>query len=54
MVRNRMRRRIREIVRCHRAELPLGWDVVIHPRSGMDRAEFAALTADLLRLIKGV
>ena len=54
MVRNRMRRRIREIVRCHRAELPSGWDVVIHPRSGMERAEFAALTADLLRLIKGV
>ena len=54
VVRNRMRRRIREIVRCHRQEIPAGWDIVIHPKSAMARAPFAALTADLLRLLQSV
>ena len=52
VVRNRMRRRMREIVRCHRMEIPAGWDIVIHPKGGVARAEFVALTADLLRLMK--
>src|SRR5438094_7609252 len=50
VVRNRIRRRLREIVRCHRMEIPAGWDIVIHPKSRAERAEFVALTADLLRL----
>jgi len=54
VVRNRMRRRLREIVRCHRMEIPAGWDIVIHPKSSVARAESAALTADLLRLLKSV
>jgi len=54
VVRNRIRRRLREIVRCHRLEIPAGWDVVIHPKSSVARAEFAALTAELLRLLEGV
>ena len=53
VVRNRMRRRMREIVRCHRMEIPAGWDIVIHPKSAVARAEFAGLTADLVRLMKG-
>ena len=52
VVRNRMRRRIREIVRCHRAEIPSRWDMVIHPKNSVAKAEFAALAADLLRLLK--
>jgi len=52
VVRNRIRRRVREMVRCHRTEIPAGWDIVIHPKSSVARAEFAALTADLLRLLK--
>jgi ribonuclease P protein component len=52
VVRNRIRRRLREIVRCHRLEIPSGWDIVIHPKSSVARAEFAALAADLLRLLK--
>ena len=52
VVRNRMRRRIREIVRCHRQEIPAGWDIVIHPKSAMARAPFATVTADLLRLLR--
>ena len=52
VVRNRIRRRVREIVRGHRQEIPAGWDIVIHPKSSVARAEFAALTADLLRLLR--
>ena len=53
VVRNRIRRRLREMVRCHRLEIPAGWDIVIHPNSTVASAEFAALTADLRRLLKG-
>jgi ribonuclease P protein component len=52
VVRNRIRRRVREIVRGHRQEIPAGWDIVIHPKSSVARAEFAALTADLLQLLR--
>jgi ribonuclease P protein component len=54
VVRNRIRRRIREIVRRYRQEIPAGWDIVIHPKGAIERVEFAALTTDLLRLIKAV
>jgi ribonuclease P protein component len=53
VVRNRIRRRLREMVRCHRLEIPAGWDIVIHPKSAVSKAPFAALTADLLRLLQG-
>ena len=52
VVRNRIRRRVREIVRCHRQEIPAGWDIVIHPKSTMVRVPFGTLTADLLRLLQ--
>ena len=51
VVRNRIRRRVREIVRCHRQEIPAGWDIVIHPKKVVARAEFAVVTAELLRLV---
>ena len=51
VVRNRIRRRLREIVRCHRSEIPAGWDIVIHPKSAVDKAPFAELTEELLRLL---
>ena len=54
VVRNRLRRRIREVVRGHRLEIPAGWDMVIHPKDTVERAEFAVLTADLLRLLQSV
>lgn len=53
VVRNRIRRRIREILRLHRAEIPAGWDIVIHPRSSVATAKFAALEAGLVQLILG-
>ena len=52
VVRNRIRRRLREMVRCHRQEIPAGWDIVIHPKSSVAKAPFAALTAGLVRLLK--
>ena len=54
VVRNRIRRRLREMVRCHRLEIPAGWDIVIHPKSSVASEAFAALTADLLRLLRSV
>ena len=52
VVRNRMRRRLREIVRCHRQEIPTGWDIVIHPKSSVAKAPFAVIAEDLVRLLK--
>lgn len=52
VTRNRMRRRIREIVRLHRQEIPTGWDIVVHPRSTVARAEFAALGTELVSLLQ--
>jgi ribonuclease P protein component len=49
--RNRIRRRLREIVRLHRHEIASGWDIVIHPRSSAASEEFSALTQELLRLL---
>ena len=54
VLRNRMRRRMREIVRWHRQEIPTGWDIVIHPKSSVASAPLAALTADFLRLLKAL
>jgi len=54
VARNRIRRRLREIVRCHQQEIPAGWDIVIHPKSSAVKARFAGLTADLLRLLQGM
>jgi ribonuclease P protein component len=52
VVRNRMRRRMREVVRLHREEISAGWDFVIHPRANVASAAFLALETDLLRLLK--
>jgi ribonuclease P protein component len=52
VVRNRIRRRLREAVRCHRSEIPPGWDIVIHPKNIALRSEHSTLTADLLRLLQ--
>jgi ribonuclease P protein component len=54
VLRNRMRRRLREIVRCHRQEIPSGCDIVIHPKNSVATAPLPALTADFLRLLKGL
>ena len=52
VVRNRMRRRIREAIRLHREEISAGWDFVIHPKPNVENAPFAVLKNDLVRLLK--
>ncbi|MGH9678506.1 MAG: ribonuclease P protein component [Candidatus Acidiferrales bacterium] len=54
VVRNRIRRRIREILRRNRMEIPTGWDIVIHPRRSVAEAPFAPLEAELVRLLRGL
>ena len=49
--RNRIRRRLREIVRLHRQEIAPGWDIVIHPRSSVAKTDFAPMTEGLLKLL---
>ncbi len=52
VARNRIRRRIREILRHHRQEIAPGWDIVIHPRSSLASAKFAALEVELMQLLR--
>jgi len=54
VVRNRIKRRIREILRRNRMEIPTGWDIVIHPRGTVAQAAFAPLEAELLRLLRSI
>jgi ribonuclease P protein component len=54
VVRNRIRRRIREILRLNDSEIPAGWDIVIHPRASVARTAHAPLAAELIRLLRSV
>ena len=50
VVRNRLKRRLREVFRRHRAGLPGGWDVVVNPREVVATVPFRALEEEFLRL----
>jgi len=52
VVRNRIRRRLREILRHHRQEISSGWDIIFHPRASVATSEFRALTEELLGLLR--
>lgn len=61
VVRNRIKRRVREILRRHRPEKPrahaageaIGWDVVVQPLSAEVAAvDFATLSEELTRLVE--
>jgi ribonuclease P protein component len=54
VTRNRIRRRVREILRLHREEIAPGWDVVIHPGRATGTLKFAKLEAELLALLPRV
>lgn len=45
--RNRIKRRMREVVRKHLERLPPGIDVVLHPRKSVMGMEFAALDREV-------
>jgi ribonuclease P protein component len=49
--RNRIRRRLREIVRLYRQEIAPGWDIVIHPRRSAATADFAPMAQELMKLL---
>ena len=51
VLRNRLKRRIREILRLHRQEIASGWDIVIHPRSSVATAPFTAIERELITLL---
>jgi len=52
VVRNRARRRLREIYRLHEEAFQPGWDIVVVARHRCVNADFAALTASYLSLAK--
>ena len=49
--RNRIKRRMREILRRHVDELPKGCDLILHPRRAVLTAEFAKLDAEVVRIL---
>ena len=52
VARNRIRRRIREVLRLSWGELPTGWDIIVHPRASVARAEFGSLRDELMNLLR--
>lgn len=50
VVRNRIKRRVREVFRGERSSIPEGWDVVLNPRESAARVPFSTLRRELLRL----
>ncbi len=51
-VRNRVRRRLREVYRLHEVQFLPGWDIVVVARSKAVDAEFSSLTKSYLTLAK--
>lgn len=52
VLRNRVRRRLREIIRSVRPQMRRGWHIVIVARAAAAKAEFAALRADVIFLVQ--
>ena len=49
--RNRIKRRMREVLRRHVDQLPAGFDLVLHPRRSVLGIEFTKLEAEVLRIL---
>jgi len=52
VVRNRVRRRLREALRLRRAFIVDGWDVVFIARSGIGRASYAEMAQGVENLLR--
>lgn len=52
--RNRIKRRMREAVRHHHAELTIGVDVILHPRRAVLEAEFQQIEREVQRAFRAV
>ena len=50
--RNRIKRRMRAVVRQHLHELPSGLDLILHPRRFVMDMEFGKLDAEVLRIFR--
>lgn len=51
VVRNRVRRRLREVYRLNEESFPAGYDIVVVARSRAINAQFTELEADFLKLM---
>lgn len=49
--RNRIKRRLREALRRHVELLPVGFDLILHPRRIVLNLEFAKLEAEIVRIL---
>jgi ribonuclease P protein component len=52
VVRNRIKRRLREVFRLHRAKIAPKWDIVLNPRRAVLEAEFAQIEREMGRVIE--
>jgi len=52
VVRNRIKRRIREAFRLHRAEIGPRWDIVVNPRRAALNASFPEIERALRKVIE--
>lgn len=50
--RNRIKRRMRDVLRRHVDELPAGCDLVLHPQRSVLTLEFAKLEAEIVRILQ--
>ena len=50
--RNRIKRRLREVLRRHVDLLPAGFDLILHPRRTVLTIEFAKLEAEVVRILQ--
>ena len=50
VLRNRVKRRLRELFRLNRERFPQGWDIVLNPREAAGRVPFRSLEKEMLRL----
>lgn len=51
VVRNRLRRQLKEALRLQAESLPQGWDWILIPRAGATRASFGELAASVGKLV---
>jgi ribonuclease P protein component len=49
--RNRIKRRMRDVLRRHVDLLPNGFDLILHPRQAVLTAEFTKLEAEIVRIL---
>lgn len=50
--RNRIKRRLRDILRRHVELLPVGCDLILHPRRSVITIDFQKLEAELVRILR--